>query len=153
MKRITARHAEGWVNLPELRRFQVGPLLSADDGRWITLDHLGPKALFFEHQGCLFIAHPAPCDGIWFVHHAIPKELWGRSAFTAARDSLAIFATQVGFSTPLKRLVGWTMKSNRLACNFARRLGFEIDGQMPYDDDVVIQYGASPWVVAAAAAR
>ena len=147
MRRISAEAAEHWINLPELRRFQLGPMLGANDGRWISLAHRAHDTVFLEHDGALGMVHPAPLDGLYYVHHAIPRRLWGARAHAAAR-AMMIDAWDRLTPRP-RRFLGLTMESNRLALRFARSLGFTIDGRIPFDDGFVVLTGATRAEIAA----
>ena len=149
MRRITATEAETWVNLPELQRFQRGPIAHIGAVDWVSLAH-HENAVILEHDGCVGLLHPAPFDGVWFCHHAIPRARWGERAFIATRAMLLHFFDGFTIDPPVRRVVGWTMKSNRLSVRFGLRLGFVIDGEMPFDGDAIVMLGVTRCQAAAA---
>lgn len=148
MKRISYAEAEQWVNLPELRRFQRGPALERGDTQWISLAERAHDGLFLVHDGVLGIFHPAPFDGVYFAHHAVPKSRWGRRGAEAAKA--IVLSAWDGLAPAPERFIAWTMSSNRLSVRFAERLGFELDFLMPYRGEFVAQLGAVRCQVAAA---
>lgn len=147
MRRITHLEAEEMANLPELRRFQLGPMQPMDDVAWVDLSH-HRNSLIIEHNDCIGIFHPAPFDGVVFLHHIIPPWRWGPEARQASKAGiLEAFNT---IEPRPARMVGWTLGSNRLSVAFAKRLGFQIDGFFPHGRDHVVMLGASECQVAAA---
>ena len=80
--------------------------------------------------------HRAPWEGVWMAHYAVRPEGRGRAVAPALEVLEAFWAER----EPL-RIIGWTKESNRLACAFARRLGFQIDGRMDLPTGAVLMQG------------
>jgi GNAT superfamily N-acetyltransferase len=80
--------------------------------------------------------HPAPWGRVWMAHHAVMPEGRGR-AVAPALEVLQAFWNE----RKPERIIGWTKESNRLACAFARRLGFTIDGRMDLPTGAVLMQG------------
>jgi hypothetical protein len=70
------------------------------------------------------------------AHFAVVPEGRGK-AVAPAVEVLRAFWTQ---NTPA-RIIGWTKESNRLACAFAKRVGFTIDGRMDLPTGAVLMQG------------
>lgn len=75
---------------------------------------------------------------VFMAHYGVKPEGWGRATIPARR----ILRRFWGVHGP-QRIIGWTDSRNRAALAFARRLGFEIDGEMPMKNGAVVMQG---WV-------
>lgn len=76
--------------------------------------------------------HATFWPGVWMAHVGMKPEGWGRSD-DDARAILSDFAA----AKDAERLIAWISGKNRAAIAFARRLGFEKDGEMQTRNDKV----------------
>lgn len=110
----------------------------------ITPDRLpaGPEFQYWVSGPVCGIFHLAPWPDVWMGHYGVKPEGWGRTVGHGREILSAFWATEKP-----ERIVGWTPESNRAALAFARRLGFEIDGEMDLPSGKIIMQGWTPWVL------
>lgn len=82
------------------------------------------------------VFHPAPWPDVWMAHYGVLPEGWGRLKSPAIEILTAFWREKQP-----KRIIGWTEETNRAAVAFARRLGFEKDGEMKLGSETVIMQG------------
>ena len=80
---------------------------------------------------CAFHQHLLP--GVWMGHLVALRSAWGNTA-KPLRTILEAYQQETGAA----RIVGWVSKSNRPMLALARRVGFEVDGELPLAKPVVM---------------
>ena len=118
------------IPLPQARRYWDHPTSG------INPDDL-PDYVEYWANGPICVAfHPAPWTGVFMAHHSVLPQGRG-AAVEPAQEVLRAFWAK---NNPA-RIIGWTKESNRLACAFARRIGFTIDGRMDLPTGAVLLQG------------
>lgn len=77
-------------------------------------------------------------DGVWMGHHAIHPNMWGRAV-----EPMMNIIDHFRCEYRPARIIGWTPEDNRLAVNFAKKLGFSVDGVMPLPTGNLLMLGRS----------
>ena len=104
-------------------------------------DDLHDNGLIYYAEGPICgLFHYAGYPGVFMAHYGVKPEGWGHLV-EPAKAVLNEAFTDLG----AVRLVGWTLKSNRQAIAFARRLGFTVDGEFPIPGDTIIMQGWTQW--------
>ncbi len=80
-----------------------------------------------------------PWPDVWMGHYAVKPEGWGRAVVPALKILNVFWREKMP-----ARIIGWTPESNRAALAFAKRLGFEIDGEMNLGNRVIVMQGWRP---------
>lgn len=127
--RITLDDAREYFAHPSQHLFGITPETLPDEGfeYWAN----GPICVIF---------HQAMWPRVWAAHYAVKPEGWG-GCVDPAKAVLRLFWA----SRDVERIIGWTEERNRLACAFARRVGFEVDGRLDLPGGAVVMQGWTPW--------
>ena len=107
----------------------------------ITPETLPDNPLFqyWADSGVCGVFHPGNWPGVWMAHYGVKPEAWGKTKAPALRILRAFW----GAEKP-ELIIGWTKESNRAALAFARRLGFQVHGEMDLPSGKVIEQSWRP---------
>lgn len=103
----------------------------------ITPENLPGEGFEYWAQGPICaVFHLAPWPGVWMAHYGAKPEGWGH----LTEPARAVLREFWGARQP-ERIIGWTHETNRAALAFARRIGFERDGEMHLPSGKIITQG------------
>lgn len=98
-----------------------------------------PESMAYLACGGVCLAfHPALWPGVYMVHLGAMPSAWGR----VDKPADAILRAAWADLSPA-RIIAWVKESNRLTVALCKRLGFELDGQLPLAAPVLC-YGWRP---------
>ena len=90
--------------------------------------------LYYALDGVCVCFHDAHWPGVVMVHHAVKPSAWGHTV-----EPAKAILRQFWKEHEPEAIIGWTDQKNRMALNFARRVGFVEYGRLVLPSGTVIQ--------------